>query len=463
MMEDTRPLFWQQGLFLQPQHFQLAERLFHSQLAPYRDAVVPHMWGVCRMQLRTLSEETPSFSIRSGAFLFPDGTYVTVPGNAVVQPRSFEEKMVGEGPCRVYLGLKRWEDAGANVTPLDDDPALSKVNTRYVAPAGAERCPDLHAGGGEGEVRRLNFVLKIFWEREIESLGNHLLIPVARLERGRDGVALSYCFIPPCVTIAASERLMETIGAIRDEIGSRSRRLEAHKRKRGIQNAEFGSRDLSYLLLLRTLNRHLASLSHIVDAGTVHPWRVYGVLRELVGELSCFSDAVTALGRSVDGIPLLPDYDHGDPWTCFTAAHDLVVRLLDEVMVEAEYTLSLAWDGNYFSCELNPGHLESRNRFYLALKTTEDPREVVQSVVAVAKFSSRERMPLLIAQALPGVPLEHLSDPPRELPRSSSSLFFAVDHRSEQWELVRKWNNIALSWDQAPEDLEVEMMIVARP
>jgi type VI secretion system protein ImpJ len=80
----------------------------------------------------------------------------------------------------------------------------------------------------------------------------------------------------------------------------------------------------------------------------------------------------------------------------------------------------------------------------------------------MAKFSSREHLPILIARALPGVGLEHLPVPPQELPRRAHSIYFSVNHHSDQWALVQKGNNIALYWDNAPEDLEVELMVVGR-
>jgi len=462
-MERQRPVFWHQGLFLQPQHFQIAERGIHSLFVPYQRYLAPHFWGVFRMEIGKEFPGTRSFGIAKGAFLFPDGTHASLPGNALVQSRCFDEGMVGGKPCTVYLGLKRWDDRGANVTSIEDGDALSKIATRYAAPSGVESCPDLYAGGTDAEVRRLDLVLKIFWEGEIESLGDHLLIPVARLERTRDGVTLSRSFIPPCLAIGGSPLLLDTVREIRDLVASRSQSLERYKRQRSIQNAEFGSRDLAYLLALRTLNRYLAQLVHFTEALDVHPWQVYGTLRQLVGELSSFSETVTAQGRTADGAPLLPEYDHQDLAACFSQAHDLVLKLLDQITSGPEYALPLSWDGAYFGSEMKPSHLESRNRFYLALRSEDDPKVVVQSVTTLAKLSSRERLPLLIAQALPGIGLEHLPDPPRELPRGAGTVFFSIDHRCEQWELVQKWNNIALCWDHAPADLEVEIMIVARP
>ena len=464
-MSLERPLFWHQGLFLQPQHFQLSEQSLQALFIPYQNYLAPHFWGVCRMEIGSDARGMRSVGIKSGAFLFHDGSYVVPPENALVQPRSLpEESPAHENPCTVYLGLKKWNPGAENVTILESGAPLTGIATRFAAPAEATTRADLHAGGAQAELRQLHFVLQIFWESEVELLGDYLLMPVARLEEGEAGLQLSRQFIPPCLTLAGSPALSGLLREISDQLASRSRRLEGCKKERGVQAAEFGSKDLVYLLALRTLNRYLARLHHFREAGQVHPWQVYSLLGELVAELSCFSETVTALGESAGaGARLLPDYRHTDLGGCFTLAHDLVLKLLDQITAGPEYALALCYDGNYFGSEMKPAHFEGRHRFYLVLDTEEDPKGVALSIATLAKLSSKERMPLLIAQALPGIALEHLPDPPRELPRRASSVFFAIDSRCEQWDLVRKWNNLALCWDQAPADLEVRLMIVARP
>lgn len=463
MMAIERPVFWHQGLFLQPQHFQLSERSLQSQLAPYQLCLMPHFWGVQRMEIRCTAGGIPSLEI-SGAFLFPDGTYAVVPENARVESRPvLEEAVAGKDSCTVYLGLKKWSPAGQNVTTLLPGAPLSSVATRFVAESDAAPRADLHAGGAEAEVRQMALALQLFWESELESLGDYLLIPVARLALRGETAVLSRDFIPPCIALSGSSALFDLLQEIREQLASRCRWLEGYKKERGIQAAEFGSKDLVFLLALRTVSRHLARLSHWIEAGEVHPWQVYGLVGELAAELTCFSETTGAFGESVaDGARLMPQYRHRDLGWSFRLARDLIVQLLNEVTAGPEYALTLAFDGTWFASDLKPAHFQGHSRFYLVLNTNEDPKIVLASVATAAKLTARERLPLLISQALPGIALEHVPDPPRELPHRSTSLFFSIDSRCDQWELVRKWNNIALSWDQAPADLEVQVMIVAR-
>lgn len=463
-MDRERPLFWHQGLFLQPQHFQLSDQYVRELFLPYQQYLVPHFWGVYEITVQSAALGARSFQISRGTFLFPDGTHVSYPGNAVLKSRPFEESWVAGGkPFTVYLGLAKWSATGTNVATVESEDSLATVSARYVATRGFEESPDLHAGGPQGEVKRLNHVLKLFFESEVDLVGDYLLIPVAQLERTRDGIVLSPGFIPPALCLGSSEILYATVKEIRDQLVSRSRQLEGYKCNRGIQTAQFGSRDVTYLLALRSLNRYVPLLMHLTECRQVHPWAVYGVLRQLIGELSSFSEKVTVLGEdAADGSQLLPDYDHRNLGTCFPSALLLVLKLLDEITAGPEYVLPLPYDGTYFTCEMKPSHFEHGNRFYLVFKTETDPNHVIQAVESLAKVGARERLPLLIARALPGIGLEYLPVPPQELPRRALSLYFSLDSHNEQWSLVEKGNNLAIYWDNAPEDLEVELMIVGR-
>jgi type VI secretion system protein ImpJ len=463
MMDFFGPVFWHQGLFLQPQHFQLADRSQQALLAPFYDYLTPFFWGVGETGIQKSALGTRIFQLTKGSFLFPDGTHAVFPGNTVIESRSFEEAWIEGGkPFTVYLGLKKWNDRGENVTVVESLGDVSKVSTRFASSADPEEWKDLHGNGPPAQVKRLLFAPKIFWESELDQLGDYMLMPIARLERMGEEIILTQRFVPPAVTMSGSESLMKMVREIRDLIASRARQLEEYKRQRGIQTAEFGSRDMVYLLALRSLNRYVPLLCHYTEARQVHPWTVYGLLRQLIGECSAFSEKINVMGETIEGDGLLPSYDHRNLWECFSAAQLLIIQLLDEITAGPEYVIPLVYDGTYFSAEMKPVYFENRNRFYLVVRTGEEPKTVIDAVDTVVKLSSREHLPLLIASALSGVKLEHLPLPPQELPRRARSVYFAVDASTDQWARVEKGRNIAFYWDEAPEDLVVELMLVGR-
>ena len=402
-----RQLLWHQGLFLQPQHFQVTERYYQSLLTPLYRYQTPHMWGVVNMEIQQAALGTKSFQLLDGEFIFPDTTYVVLPENAVVESRYFEDEWVEGGkPFTVYLGIKKWTNAGENVTVLNAGAHLSDVTSRFIAPADPEEVRDLHQDGPAAQLKRLQYVLKIFWETEQDRFGDYEILPLAQMERMGSEVVLSKTFIPPSLTTSASNPLEKIIREIRDQISARGHQLEAYKRERGIHSADFGARDMVYLLAQRTLNRYIPGLIHLTDEKTVHPWTVYGLLRSLIGELSSFSNTISVTGEAADGTTLVPGYQHQNLWECFSSAQSAITSLLDEITAGPEYVFQLAYDGTYYSAELPPALFEGKNRFYLVIETEQEPQGVLDSLAASAKLSSREQLPILIVRALPAIALK---------------------------------------------------------
>ncbi|HBG06209.1 MAG: type VI secretion system-associated protein [Geobacteraceae bacterium GWC2_58_44] len=462
-MNVPRPLFWKQGIQLQPQHFQLLDRNCRGLLSPYQKYLQPHFWGIAAMALRKSALGTGSFSLLEGEFLFPDGTFVSISENGRIDARAFDEAWLEGGkPFTVYLGLKKWRDSGENVTVLPTLETVSSASTRFVTTTEHEEVNDLHAGGAVSPVNRLHYALKICWESEQDQLGEYELIPLAQLERVGAEIRLSEEYIPPCLCFSASPSLQRLISEIRDQVTARGYQLEEHKRKRGIHTAEFGSRDMVYFLALRSVNRYLPLLFHYTGTERIHPWHIYGILRQLIGELTGFSERIGVLGELQDGRKLLPEYDHRNLWSCFSAAQNLISRLLDEITAGPEYVIGLAYDGTFYGADLKPAIFEGRNRFYLAVKTEEDPKNVLRALEEMAKLSTPEHLKLLVSRSLPGIGLQYLQIPPQELPRRANTVYFAIDHHDDQWSAVAKNHSLALYWNGAPADIEIELMAVGR-
>ncbi len=449
-MNTPQPLFWNQGILLQPQHFQLLDRNCQGLLVPYQKYQQSHFWGVGGMTIQKSALGTRTFALQTGEFMFPDGTFVSLPDNACIDARPFDEGWIEGGkPFTILLGLKKWRESGENVTVLPSVESVATVTTRFVATSNHEEVKDLHAGGPEGQVQRLRFVLKIFWESERDQLGEYELIPLAQLERFGAEIRLAEDFIPPCLSCAAAPSLQTVIREIRDQVTARGYQLEEHKSKRGIQTAEFGSRDMVYFLALRSVNRYVPLLFHYSEAEQTHPWQVYGLLRQLVGELTSFSERFSVLGEMQDGKRALPDYDHLALWDCFSAAQEMISHLLDEITAGPEYVIRLAFDGSFYTADLKPAIFEGRNRFYLAVKTEEDPKSVLQALEDIAKLSSREHMETLVSRSLPGIGLQYLQIPPQELPRRTNTIYFAINHHDDQWSAVSRNYGLSLYWSGA--------------
>ena len=73
-----KPIFWHQGLFLQPQHLQLSTRYSESVNLPLKTYLQPHFWGGGQLAGPIDRAEQPEFS--------PDRGQIPVPGHGLCGP-----------------------------------------------------------------------------------------------------------------------------------------------------------------------------------------------------------------------------------------------------------------------------------------------------------------------------------------------------------------------------------------
>jgi predicted component of type VI protein secretion system len=219
---DSRPnIFWYQGLFLQPHHLQMMEQAAKQAHRPFLETGGPHIWGTMRIEIDGSSIKNHLFQINAGEFLFPDGTLVSFPGNAVLRPRSFKKAMADNPqPFKAYLGLRKWNPSGENVTVTDATTDPATVRTRFVADVNPREVRDTHQGGAPAQIRVMEHLLGLFWEPELPGLGDYLLIPVAQLEQERGDPRLSDRYAPPSLTLGGSEGLLQMVRSIRDQLGA---------------------------------------------------------------------------------------------------------------------------------------------------------------------------------------------------------------------------------------------------
>ena len=461
LAHPAKPIHWQEGIFLQPQHFQWQDLYLQSLIDPLSRYLQPSFWGIGNLEIHEEALSNNVFNVLSGEFRFRDQTHAIYPGNAVLESRNFESAWKDKGkPFTIYLGVRKLSRNGKNVSNAADFESFSLIPTRYMAERNAEPLADLYAGGEELPIERMHYVLKLLWEEEKNSIGDYEIIPIARLENRKGEVVVMPDFIPPVLTIGASNPLLQNIRAVNELIASTSNRLESQKKDRGVHTAEFGTKDMVFLFTLRTLNRCSPLLRHILgSAVSVHPWAAYGVLCQLVGELSTFSSKINLINVNKDSPFYLLDYDHEDLTRCFKRCRYILARLMADISSEPEYVVPFVYNGQNFCADLTVRLSHGRKRFYLAVETEAPPEHVVAELENQAKVSSPKHLSKLILQSLPGIELKHIAHPPPELPRRSMGVYFSINHKNQLWAKAVEDQKLALSWDTRPKDVRIELMV----
>ncbi|MDR3669947.1 MAG: type VI secretion system baseplate subunit TssK [Holophaga sp.] len=458
-MKAVPPLFWHQGLLLQPQHFQQLEQHLWSQLLPRFAMAQPFFWGVRGLEVREGSLAQRVLEVVAGEFLFPDGTLARLPGDARLKPRAFGELLGGAGArLKAYVGLRRFRPEGPNVTVLEAPNGPERASARYVCDPGGQEVNDLHQEAPAVPVQRLEHALEIFWEPELPSLGEYELIPVAAVELNRGVPRLCPRFAAPVLQVGDSEALTQVLRAVRDQAQAYCRNLEETKDGR-----DGGVAAQLQLAALRVLARHLPLLHHHAEAPWVHPWALLGDLRQFAGELSTFSSRVDVLGRLADGRSLLREYEHADPLPSFLALQALIGELLEAILAGPQLIIELARDGARFQAALPQALLDSRQDLFLTIHTAAEPTpRLAELLLKLAKLGAPDQVQALVARALPGVPLEPRSAPPPGLARQPGAAHFRIDRQDPRWQEVQRSGSVCLHWDGAPEDTRAELVLARK-
>ncbi|MGE0826417.1 MAG: type VI secretion system baseplate subunit TssK [Candidatus Binatia bacterium] len=472
-MDLLRPVFWGQGMFLQPQHFQQQDWYHDARLRQFFHLFFPHCWGVKALTVNEPALQTFLFEVEQCEVVTWDGTILRFrgdlrPSNAKLEPRSFEQELdPGGKPLSVYLGLKRLQVEESNLrSPTNDttngDGAGGDHRRFFLAEAEA---PDLYATGDPpSQLQYLVHEAHILFDVPTSRSQDYELIKIAEVTRSPDGKGgmLSKRYIPPAVTVRSDAVLETQVKEIRDLLTAKGQEIAQYRRRRGEQLAEVGTRDMGYLLMTQTLNRYIPLFHHYLEGGETHPYIMYGLLRQLVGELSSFSQTVSVLGMR-EGEEMLLPYRHDQLWPCFDLATRRVKELLNELTTTPIGDILLRYDGEFFTANLDQRFFTGDNRYYLAIKTDLKPSEMFALLQEVGKITSREEMPKIMHTFISGLTLEPLEAPPDELLMRAHYRYFAIDQRSPHWQQIHKRQNIAVySTDsrRLPPETEMRLLVI---
>ncbi|MCR5219594.1 MAG: type VI secretion system baseplate subunit TssK [bacterium] len=461
-MHNSSP-FWEHGVFLQPQHFQLSHLQNVRRLAQGMALMNPWLWGVRALAVNEDALANDIFEVVSLELLLPSGNWAIVPENAALAPRAFRDAWTNpENPLTVSLGLAPFRDQGGNVLRTDD-PAQAAEQYRFTAPLAPDIVPDLYGDGPDAEVSTMRYNLRLCFGPDDGP--NLWKLPLARLVRDGERVRLDANFSPPCVDINAAPALQRLVRDVRDSLLSRSRQLEDYK----IVAGDGGMSEISSLhgitlfSILGVLSRNAPELEHYLQAPSIHPWPVYGALCRLVGELSVFSATLSPLGETPQGERALPPYDHEHLYECFHAAFTIIARLVDTLVVGPEFTFLLnpVEDGTVLGTVMPQSARGNMYAYWLLLRTSH--REgLAARVQTMGKLAPSADMRSIVGKALPGIRLFWTEQPPAGLPRRSDTLYFMIDQNDPLWQKVLQEGEVAFMLPSRPDDLLAQLTVIQR-
>lgn len=196
---------------------------------------------------------------------------------------------------------------------------------------------------------------------------------------------------------------------------------------------------MSDFLLLQILNRYEPLLEHWLRVGETSPEHIYTLLRTLSGELATFVRAATRRPRQHAA------YQHVDPYLSFKELVGDVQALLNDVLVRSAQNIPLADRANGVRvASIDPSELQGFSHLVFAVAAHTPPDQLASQFPARCKVGPSDRLPELIRSHLPGIPLQTLPVPPRQIPFNAGFVYFQLDSRGPLWEHLVKHGGLAL-------------------
>lgn len=418
---------WNEGLFLQPHHFQQHDRYVEALVSGVAGGVAPFAWGLSELEIDEELLKLGKVSVKSCAGLTPDGAPFRVP-----QVDDHPEALDAPETCKntvVYLAIPTRRH-GATEVDMKGNVAASRFTANEVEVVdtmGPDRRPVTVTIGK----MRLSFAL------DLDDLSDQLVIPIARIIEVRSDkqVVLDNSFIPTCLDHRVSRTLD---GFMRELEGLLSHRSEALAGRLAQQNATRGVAEIADFLLLIAVNRALPQVRHLSSIENAHPCMLYQFLTGLAGEMASF---MTTEKRP----PEFPLYQHHDLTGCFQPVMRALRQYLSAVLETnaVQIPLEPRKYGVHVAL-ISDKRLLQTATFVLAAKAEVPPESVRRHFPGQVKLGPVEQIRQLVNSALPGVGLRALPVAPRQIPFNSGVVYFELDRDNQYFKALMNSGGLAV-------------------
>lgn len=446
-MKFLSRVVWSEGMHLGPHHFQVQSRYFEDSIRFAADALWYQPWGLIggRMDAEALQNGTVAVVHARG--IFPDGLPFHMPeSDELPAPRSIADSFpVARDTVTVHLAIPERIPNGVNCIPAESPNANGR--TRFVGDLRLQH--DETTGIDEKPVRVGRKNIRILFDTD--GTDKLVTLPVARIARDHSGhFVYDETFVPPCVQISASSRLMTLLHRLIDILDDKSRSLG---RNAGRALGEYSGREIANFWFLHTINSALAPLRHLFHSKRGHPEELYTEMARLGGALCTFS---------MESHPrMIPLYDHTRLDETFDAL-DRHIRAHLETMVPSNcISIPLERTSDYFwAGAIADTRCLGPSRWVLSIQSGIGEVELISQTPQFAKVCSKLFVPELVKRALPGMPLSHLPVPPPAISARIDAQYFAISRGGPCWEHINQTREVGVYVPGEIPNPQLELLVI---
>ena len=429
-MKQLQPVLWSKGTFLTPQHMQLQDKFLEDSLNFRLQALKFCAWGFSEVVLDQELLADGQLAISRASGIFPDGLVFEIPGPDQPPPSKSLAEFFDPGmrDLDIYLSVPDYKEKGLNVAGLG-----RVASSRYLAEIATVR--DDNTGSGEKpiQIARKNFRLLA----ANESREGSSTLRIANVEKTETGAfRLNSRFVAPLLEVRASDYLRGLVNGILEILTAKSAQLAGGRRQKNQSLADFTAADIANFWLLYTVNSNIPVLNHLLQGQRCHPEELFSALTALGASLTTFSPTI----RPRD----LPLYDHANLSKVFTDLDEKLRILLETVVPTNVVSLPLKQVNNtVYATALDQDRYLQNTRMYLAINADASEDTIIRRVPQLVKVCSATHIEQLVSNALPGIPLTHISSPPSAIPIKMKYQYFSLNQAGAAWETIGRARNFA--------------------
>jgi type VI secretion system protein ImpJ len=286
---------------------------------------------------------------------------------------------------------------------------------------------------------------------DTEATDGMTTMPVARITRDHGGqYVFDPSFIPPCVQITASERLMNLLHRLIDILDDKSISMSRSSSK---SLHEFSTREIANFWFLHTVNSAVSPLRHLFLTKRGHPEELYMEMARLGGSLCTF--AIDSHPRS------LPLYDHRNLDRTFEELDAHIRRHLETIVPTNCVSIPLTKTADYFyTGEVTDQRCMGASRWVLAIRSPIGEVELISRTPQLVKVCSRLFVPELVKRALPGMSMSHLPVPPPAISVRFDTQYFAINKGGPCWDHLLQTRQVGVYAPGEIPDPELELLVI---
>ena len=427
MSWDSKVL-WSEGLFLQPHHFQQADRYAEALVGGLASRVAAYAWGISHMEIDREVLKVGQFALKSVSGLTQDGTVFRVP-DAETHPPALDVPAEAKD-CVVMLTVPQRRQGAPEV-----DMTGSELSAARLRPAEID-VTDV-TGRAQKPARIAVGKLRLQFALEVDDLADRFAIPIAKIIEVRPDqeVVIDDGFVPSALDVQAAPPLA---GFLSELEGLLAHRMTALAGRLTAGAGTRGSAEVQDLILLWAINRVLPVFRHLATIDNVHPVSFYRDCVSLAGELSTLMAPEKRPSE-------YPPYRHHDLTQTFLPVIRDLRRYLSSVLEQTAVAIPIEPRKYGISVGVIADRkLISTAGFVLAVSADIAADKIRQQFAGHAKVGPVEEIRQLVNSALPGIPMRPLPVAPRQIPYSADTVYYEVDGSSPLWGKMTTSGGIAV-------------------